>query len=90
MEQFYSALTDILRMVAGEEFALKPLSVLSMEISALIGQADWAWVPYFLNPINIISLFVYGGFMYAFIYVLLYLPWRLLRALFPFGRRRGG
>ena len=89
MEQFYEALCDILSFAAGEEIVLKPISQLSTEIAALVGQTDGAWIPYFLAPENIISLFVQGSLLYALLFVLMYLPWCLLRCLFPrFGRKR--
>lgn len=89
MEQFYSALSQILSFAAGEEVVFKSLSQLSAEISALVGQAEWAWIPYFASPINVISLFVHGSIIYALLFILMYLPWRLLRCLFPrSGRKR--
>ena len=92
MELFINSLSDILSYVAGEPIALKSLTQLSTEIAALVGQTEAAWLPYFLAPVNLISLFVYGGLMYAILWIVLYLPWRLFRALIPIGgncRKRG-
>ena len=88
MEQFFISLSEILSFLMGEEVVLKPFSVLSSEIAALIGQTEFAWLPYFLSPQNITSLFVYGGLMYAMLFILMYLPWRLFRALIPLGHRK--
>ena len=83
MQEFYQALSDILSFALGESFVLKPLSEISSEIAGIVGQSDWGWIPYFLSPEVIISLFVQGGMVYALLFVLMYLPWRLFRSLLP-------
>ena len=91
MEQFYKSLCDILSFAAGEEIVLKPLSTLSAEIVGLVGTGDLSWLAYFLSPLNLISLFIQGGMVYALCWILMYLPWKLFRSLFPnFRRRRRG
>ena len=90
MEEFYKALCDILSFAAGEPVVLKPLSQISAEIAALAGQSDWGWIPYFLSPENIMSIFIQGAPIYALVFILMYLPWRLLRSMFPGGRRKKG
>ena len=89
MQEFYQAICDILSFALGETFVLKPLSEISSEISAVVGQSDWGWIPYFLNPEVIISLFVQGGLVFALLYILMYLPWCLFRSLLPGGRKKG-
>lgn len=89
MQEFYKALCDILSYAVGEEITLKPLSQISTEIAALVGQTDGAWLPYFLSPENILSIFVQGSVLYALIFVLMVLPWRLLRSLFGEKRKKG-
>lgn len=90
MQELYISLNNILSYVVGEEFTLKTLSQLSGEISALVGSADWSWICYFLSPLNITSLVVYGSFLYASLFILLYLPWLLFRTLIPIPDRRRG
>lgn len=87
MEQFYKSFFDILSYLAGETLPIKPLTQLSAEITELIGLAEWSWIPYFLDPINVLSLFVYGGFMYAACFIILYAPWQLLRMVMGIKRR---
>ena len=88
MEQFYASLSDILSYVAGEEIALKPITLLNEEITALIGTGDLSWLSYFIAPLNALSLFVHGGLIYAVCWLLLYLPWRMFRTLIGFGGSR--
>lgn len=81
MQEFYTALNDIFSYITGTENVLKPLGTMASEIEALVGQADWGWIPWFLSPQNVLSLFVYGGMAYAACFILFYLPWHAFRAL---------
>ncbi len=81
MTEFYKAINDLFSYITGEEAVLKSFGDLSSEISALVGQADWAWIPWFLSPQNVLSLFIYGGMAYAACFILFYLPWQAFRAL---------
>lgn len=88
MELFYQSFMDVISYLAGEPLVLKPLSVLSMEIAALVGTEGWSWLSYFLAPVNLLSLFVQGSIVYAACWMLLFLPWRLFRKLIGFSPER--
>lgn len=84
MELFYNSFMDVISYLAGETLTLKPLTVLSSEIVALVGTEGWSWLSYFLSPVNLLSLFVQGSVVYATCWLLLFLPWRLFRKLIGF------
>ena len=88
MNPFIDALCDLLSYFMGEEIVLKSFSELSSEIAALVGNADFSWIPYFLSPLNLLSLFlvVFTGYVIVFIFLLL--PWYLMRSIMGVGRRR--
>lgn len=87
MTEFYEAIADLFRYVAGSDLTLKTLPELTEEIEALVGTSDWSWICYFLAPENLLSLLIYGGMAYACWFLVLYVPWRLFRRLV---RVRGG
>lgn len=88
MDQFYESFMDVISYLAGEQLALKPLSVLSTEIAALVGTEGWSWLSYFLAPVNLLSFFVQGAMVYAACWMLLFLPWRLFRKVIGFDPQR--
>lgn len=88
MNPFIDALCDLLSYFMGEEIVLKSFSELSSEISALVGSTDFSWIPYFLSPLNLLSLFLIGFTGYAIVFIFLLLPWHLMRSIMGVGRRR--
>ena len=92
MNPFIDALCDLISYFMGEEVVLKSFSELSSEIAALVGNADFSWIPYFLSPLNLLSLFLVCFTAYVVVFIFLLLPWHLMRSIMglPKGRRKRG